>query len=214
LRARKEIEFGAIISSIGANLIIVSVVQRLSKTKMLSFPYDTLPVQFYRVAGLRISSLQVMIASLVIVLLFLLVFYLYKTSFGRQVRAVAGNENTAMLLGVNPSAIYFQTFFISGALAGAAGVLLGVLFNSIHFMMGDPYLQRAFVIVVLGGLGSIPGAVFAGLLLGIFQTLATAYLPAGLTDAIIYSILFVALLIIPNGIFGGSSASASAGVRK
>jgi len=212
LRSQKQIEFAAIISSIGANLILLNLGQRFSDTKVLSFPFDVFPIEFFEVFGLRISLLQIMIATLVVILLLLLLFYLYKTTYGRQIRAVAGNERAALLLGVNPDAIYFQTFFISGALAGIAGVLIGLMFNSIHFLMGEPYLLRAFVIVILGGLGSIPGAVVAAFLLSVLQTFTTAYLPSGLTDAIVYSVLFIGLVVRPNGLFG--SAVASTGVER
>jgi branched-chain amino acid transport system permease protein len=211
LRARGQIEFSAIISSIGANLILMSVAQRMSNTKVLGFPVGTFPVQFYEGFGLRISLLQIVIAFVVLALLGGLTFYLYGTSFGRQVRAVAGNERAAQLLGVNPKLVYFQTFFISGALAGIAGVLIGLSFNSIHFLMGEPYLMRAFVVVVLGGLGSIPGAVIAGLLLGVIQTMAIAYLPSGLSDAIIFMLLFVILLIKPSGLFGNQTSATGVG---
>jgi branched-chain amino acid transport system permease protein len=87
-------------------------------------------------------------------------------------------------------------------LAGAAGVLIGIAFNSVHFLMGEPYMLRAFVVIVLGGLGSVAGAVVAGLLLGIVQTLTVGYLSSGLSDAIIFSLLFIALLIRPTGFFG------------
>ena len=113
--------------------------------------------------------------------------YLFYTGFGRQIRAVAINERTATLLGVNPNFVYFQTFFISGALAGAAGVLIGIAFNAVHFLMGDAYMLRAFVVIVLGGLGSVMGALIAGLLLGLVQTLTIAYVSSGLSDAIIFS---------------------------
>jgi branched-chain amino acid transport system permease protein len=212
LRARGEIEFAALISSIGINLMVTNAAQRISKTKVVRFPFGTFPVQFYEVFGLRISLLQITIAGIVTVLLLLLLVYIYRTSFGRQVRAVSGNERAARLLGVSPAAVYFQTFFISGALAGIAGVLIGLSFNSIHFLMGDPYLLRAFVVVVLGGLGSIHGAVVAGLLLGMLQTLAVAYLPSGLADAIIFSLLFGILLVRPSGLFG--TAAASVGVAR
>jgi branched-chain amino acid transport system permease protein len=98
--------------------------------------------------------------------------------------------------------VYFQTFFISGALAGAAGVLIGIAFNSVHFLMGEPYMLRAFVVIVLGGLGSIGGAVIAGLLLGLIQTMTIAYLSSDLSDAIIFSLLFIILLVRPTGFFG------------
>lgn len=213
LRASQQIEYAAIISSIGVNMILLSIAQDLSATKVLSFPVGTFPIVFYQVPGFRISLLQIVIALLVASLLLLLAFYLYRTSFGRQVRAVAANERTAMLLGVNPDKVYFQTFFISGVLAGMAGVLIGLLFNSIHFLMGEPYLLRGFVIVILGGLGSVPGAVIAALLLGMIQTFATVYLPIGLTNAIIYSLLFAMLLVRPNGLFGGGVAAAGVGRR-
>lgn len=205
LRASGQAEFGAIISSIGANLVLVSIAQRISETKVLRFPFGTFPVVFYHFWGLRVSLLQVVIAGSVAVLLALLSWLIFHTSLGRQVRAVAGNPRAAVLLGVNPDAIYLRTFFLSGAMAGLAGVLVGLSFNSVHFMMGEPYLLRAFVVVILGGLGSISGAVVAGMGLGVLQTLATAYLPSGLTDTIIFSLLFVVLMVRPNGLFGIAS---------
>ncbi len=202
LRASGQAEFGAIISSIGANLVLVSIAQRISETKVLRFPFATFPVVFYRFWGLRVSLLQLAIAGSVAFLLGLLSWLIFHTSLGRQVRAVAGNPRAAVLLGVNPDAIYLRTFFLSGAMAGLAGVLVGLSFNSVHFMMGEPYLLRAFVVVILGGLGSIAGAVVAGMGLGVLQTLATAYLPSGLTDTIIFSLLFLVLMVRPNGLFG------------
>ena len=203
LRKRHATEFAALVSSIGASLILISLAQQLSHTRILRFPFGTFPVQIYRFAGLRVSSLQFFIVGCVAVLFAGLLFYLYRTSFGRQVRAVAVNERAATLLGVNPSAVYLQVFFISGALAGAAGVLIGLAFNSVNFLMGEPYLMRAFVVVVLGGLGSIYGAVVAGLLLGLIQVMTVAYVSSGLSDAIIFSILFLMLLVRPTGLFAG-----------
>jgi branched-chain amino acid transport system permease protein len=86
-------------------------------------------------------------------------------------------------------------------------------FNSIQFLMGEPYMLRAFVVVVIGGLGSVPGAVIASLLLGVAQTLTVVYLPSGLSDTIIFAILFVVLLFWPNGLFGGAGLAAGVGRR-
>src|SRR5580700_5075215 len=159
LRKRGAPEFSAIVSSIGAGLVLMNIAQRVSDTRVLRYPFSTL---------------------LIVAALFVYLFY---TRFGRQIRAVAINERTATLLGVNPNFVYFQTFFISGALAGAAGVLIGIAFNSVHFLMGDAYMLRAFVVIVLGGLGSVMGALIAGLLLGLVQTLRIAYVSSGLSDA-------------------------------
>lgn len=213
LRKSGESEFGAIISSIGANLVIISIAQRVSNTEVLRFPFETFPIQIFKFAGLRVSSLQLFMAVMALVLMAALVYYLFRSSAGRQVRAVAGNERAAMLLGVNPNRVYFQTFFASGALAGAAGVLIGLAFNSIHFVMGEPFLLAGFAICILGGMGSVTGAMVAGLVFGMIQTLTVAYLPTGLTDAIIYSLIFVMLILRPNGLLGKAAAVATRAQR-
>ena len=199
LRKRSAPEFSAIVSSIGASLVLMNIAQRVSDTRVLRYPFGTLPVDIYTLFGLRITLIQALMVVSAAVIVSALFIYLFYTRFGRQIRAVAMNERTATLLGVNPDFVYFQTFFISGALAGAAGVLIGIAFNSVHFLMGDAYMLRAFVVIVLGGLGSIMGALIAGLLLGLVQTLTIAYVSSGLSDAIIFSILFVALLLRPTG---------------
>jgi branched-chain amino acid transport system permease protein len=197
-----DAEFGSMISSIGMGLFIMSIAQRLSRTEVMRFPFGTVPVESVEVFGLRVTSIQLLILGCAILLVGVLAAYLYRTPNGRQIRAVAGNQRTAQLLGVNPDFIFFQTFFLSGALAGAAGVLVGLAFNSIHYMMGEPYLLRGFVAIVLGGMGSVPGALAGGLVLGLMQSMSAAYLPALITDAIIFALLFVILLIRPAGLFG------------
>lgn len=202
LRRSGASEFAPIISTIGAGLVLTNIAQRMSNTEVMRYPFGTFPIEIFQVLGLRISLLQLTIVGSVAVILCALMYHLFGTSFGQRIRAVAVDERTAGLLGVNPGAVYFQTFFISGALAGVAGVLIGIAFNSVHFLMGEPYMLRAFVIVVLGGLGSVAGAVVAGLALGVVHTLTIAYLSAGLSDAVIFSILFLMLLLRPNGLFG------------
>jgi branched-chain amino acid transport system permease protein len=215
LRARRssDASFASIIASIGASLILTNIAQRISDAKVMRFPFGTVPVEALTFGGLRVMPLQIIVVLSVCVLVAMLAYYLFGTSFGRQVRAVANNERAAMLLGVEPQTVYLQTFFLSGALAGAAGVLTGLSFNAIHFAMGEPYLMFGFVVLVVGGLGSLPGAVCAGLLLGIVQTFAIAYLPTGLGDIIVYLLLFVVLLVRPNGLFGQKIAPSWIGRR-
>lgn len=206
LRKHGDTEFSSIVSSIGASLILLSLAQQLTHTRVMRFPFDTFPIMVFTFFGLRIQLLQLVIIGIVVLMVIGLLYYLYRTKYGRQVRAVAFSEHTSKLLGINPMLINLQVFFISGALAGVAGVLIGIVFNSVHFMMGEPLLLRAFVVIILGGLGSIPGALIAGLLIGIVQTLTVAYLSAGLADALVFSLLILVLLYRPTGLFGGAGA--------
>jgi branched-chain amino acid transport system permease protein len=205
--------FAAIVASIGAAMILTNIAQRISGAKVMRFPFGTVPVEAVTLFGLRLTPLQIVVVVSVWILVGILAYYLYATSFGRQVRAVANNERAAMLLGVEPRTVYVQTFFLSGAFAGAAGVLVGLSFNAIHFGMGEPYLLLGFVVLVVGGLGSLTGAVCAGILLGVTQTLTIAYLPTGLGDIIVYLLLFVVLLVRPNGLFGQRIAASRIGRR-
>lgn len=213
LRKTGEAEFGAIISSMGASLVIMTVWQWISQTQVLRFPFDTVPVVIFRFWGLRVSLLQLIMMGAALAIVAVMAWFIYRTPFGRRVRAVTDNERASMLVGVNPNRIYNLTYFISGALAGAAGVLVGLAFNNINFAMGEPYLLFGFVIIILGGLGSIPGALLASLIFGMVQTLAIAYLPSGLTNASIFFAMFLILLVMPNGLMGREQAGSLSGRR-
>jgi len=199
--ALADAELASIISSIGAGLIVLSIGQYVSKTETMRFPFGTVSVQAMEVLGLRVTMLQLLMLAVAVLGVGLLAFYLYRTAQGRQIRAVAGNYRAAQLLGVNPDAIFYQTFFLSGALAGAAGVMVGLAFNAVQFLMGEPFLLKAFVAIIIGGLGSVPGALIGGLVLGLLQSLSAAYLPSLLVDAVIFMLLFVILMIRPDGLF-------------
>ena len=88
-------------------------------------------------------------------------------------------------------------------MAGAAGVILGIAFNSVSYIMGEPIMLQAFVVIVLGGLGSVPGALLAGVMLGVIQTLTTVYISSELSDAVVFGLLFIVLLVRPRGFFAG-----------
>ncbi len=203
--ALADAELASIISSIGAGLIILSIGQYVSKTETMRFPFGTVSAEAMQIIGLRVTMLQLLMLGVAIMMVALLAYYLYRTPQGRQIRAVAGNYRAAQLLGVNPNAIFYQTFFLSGALAGAAGVMVGLAFNAVQFLMGEPFLLKAFVAIILGGLGSVPGALVGGLVLGLLQSLSGAYLPALLVDAVIFLLLFVILMVRPDGLFAQST---------
>ena len=203
LRRRDGDEFGTIIVSVGANLVLLHLAQQATNAQTLRFPFGIFPIHVYHLLGLRISLQQIVIVAAVAVLVAALVVYLFRTNLGTDARAVAIDERTAMLLGINPHAVYFGTFAIAGALAGAAGVILGIAFNSVSYTMGEPIMLQAFVVIVLGGLGSVPGAVLAGVMLGVIQTLTTVYISSELSDAVVFGLLFIVLLVRPRGFFAG-----------
>jgi branched-chain amino acid transport system permease protein len=203
LRKRRAGEFPPIISSIGANLILISIAQQVSDAQVSGFPFGTFPIVIYNFLGLRITLQQIVILGCVSAFSAGLLLLLSHTSFGRQVRAVAVNERVSLLLGVNPSQVYALTFFIAGALAGAAGFIIGIAFNSVYFLMGEPLLLRGFVVVILGGTGSVLGSLVAGFMLGIIQTMSVFYFSSQISDVIIFVLLFLILVFRPTGLFKG-----------
>ena len=206
LRKRNAVAFSYIVCSIGANLVLLAIAQKVSKTQVMRFPFDFFPIVIFEAFGLRMQLLQLTILGASVLIVAGLVFMLYRTGLGRRIRSAAFSLHTSRLLGINPNLVYAQVFFISGALAGLAGVLIGVAFNSVQFLMGEPFLMMAFVIIILGGLGSIPGALIAGLVIGIIQTLAYSYISSAAAEGILFAILFVIILFKPTGLFSQASA--------
>jgi len=144
----------------------------------------------------RLSAILIVIV--ILVALFLL---LKKTKIGLAMRATSQKSNASMLMGVNIEKVYIFTFALGAALAGAAGALYGILlpFNP---TIGALPTIKAFAIIIIGGLGSIPGAVIGGLLYGIAENTAVYFLGATWQDAIAFALLIIVLVIRPTGIFG------------
>jgi len=151
------------------------------------------------------SNIFVIIVVSSVILLAALQYTVSKTKIGKAMRAVAYDKYTARLMGINTDFIISTTFMIGAALAGAAGVLYAIAFPSIIFWMGIIPGLKAFVAAVLGGIGSIPGAVVGALIMGQAETLAAAYISSPMRDAISFSILIIVLLVRPTGIFGEAS---------
>ena len=201
LARRGAPEFAAIIASLGAILIITSVAQRVSGTSVQRFPPEAFPTSVVDIAGIQLTNVRLIIVLVAAVLAGGLMLYLKGTLYGKQLRATAVSETTSSLLGINPGAVRFQAFFISGALAGAGGVLIGLAFNSVTFAMGELYLLYGLVAIVLGGMGSVGGALAGGIIIGIFQSFTVSYLASALSDAVPFVLLAIILLFRPSGLF-------------
>jgi len=153
------------------------------------------------VFGLVLPYSRVATFLFAMVLILGLYFLLYRTEVGRAIRATAQDGEMARLMGVRIFRIYAFTFAVSVAITGLAGSLIAQTFV-IYPQMGLPFTITAFCVVVLGGLGYVPGTLFGGLILGIFESLSTTYLTAGLSMALTFFLLLIMLLVRPGGIFG------------
>jgi len=148
-------------------------------------------------------SLYIIIVSLV--LLFFLNYLVQKTRIGKAMRATAYDKPTARLMGINVDGIISVTFAVGASLAGAAGVLYATAFPQVYFVMGIIPGLKAFVAAVLGGIGSIPGALVGSLIIGQAEVLSAAYISTPMRDAVAFSILVLVLLVRPTGLFGEPS---------
>ncbi len=148
-------------------------------------------------------SLYIIIISLLLV--FMLNFFVQRTRVGKAMRAAAYDKPTARLMGINVDGIISVTFAVGAALAGAAGVLYASAFPQVYFVMGIIPGLKAFVAAVLGGIGSIPGALVGALIIGEAEVLSAAYISTPMRDAVAFTILVLVLLVRPTGIFGEPS---------
>lgn len=209
LRSRGADPLLTLVSSLGVAVVVVNLIQYFVGAEIYTFPddiYGSLPaaINFGSEANpIRIRTVQIVIFGVSAIAVGLLSYLIGFTKLGQALQAVAEDELTASLLGINSDRFILVTFFLSGFLAGLAGTLVG---SSVS--IAGPYFGIAFGLkglgtIVLGGLGSIPGAIIAGLIIGI----AEAFVPSdysGYKDAIAFAFLFVVLLIRPQGLLGRS----------
>ncbi|PHP64597.1 branched-chain amino acid ABC transporter permease [Zhengella mangrovi] len=153
--------------------------------------------------GMQFSAQRLLVLALVLVLVTAFYLFLQKTRLGKAIRAMGQNRTGAALVGVQVGQVTAIVFALGSAMAGAAGALYGSLFAITPYMASGP-LMKGFILTVLGGLGSVPGAVIAGFLLGIAESFGSRYLSASFRDGYGFILLIAALLLFPRGLFGFS----------
>jgi len=152
-------------------------------------------------AGLILPYSRVATFILAMILILGLYLFLSRTETGRAIRATAQDREMAQLMGVKIFKIYALTFALAAAITGLAGSLVSLTFV-IHPQMGLPFTITAFCVVVLGGMGYVPGTLWGGMILGIVESLATTYLTAGISLALTFFLLLIMLVFRPGGLFG------------
>ena len=176
--------------------------------RIISGPYvKAFPVHFKQkpwiFGSMRISAPQMLVFGVTIVLLVLLWWVISRTRMGKALRAVSMDREMADALGVATERIILLSFFISSALAGAAGVLVGVFYNSVYPTMGDIPAYKALAIIVLGGMGSIPGTILGAFLIGISETFLIGFVNIPLPrDALAFIVMIAVLMFRPYGLLG------------
>jgi branched-chain amino acid transport system permease protein len=206
LRKRNAPELAAVIASIGASIVLVNLAQGVFKAEVSRFPFDTFPAHVFEIGPVTITLLQITILGISLAIMLLLRWLIKGTRHGQAMRAVAYNPATAARLGIPVERVIMQTSFIAGALGGAAGVLLGLAFNSVSPFMGGPMNLKGLTVIILGGLGNIEGAVLGGFILAFSEVMSVAYLSSDLRDAVAFILLILILLFRPNGLLGRAAA--------
>ena len=191
----------ALISAIGMSIVISNMVVLINGPQREVYP-RLLPEYSFEIGALNISVLQLFIIVISFVLMYILYYIVHKTKIGLAMRAVSHNLNTARLMGINPDRIISYTFIIGSCLAAVAGVLVGTYYNIADPNVGMMYGLKAFVAAVLGGIGSIPGAVVGGIVLGVAEVMGVAFISPSFRDAIAFGILIFILIVKPTGLFG------------
>jgi branched-chain amino acid transport system permease protein len=202
---RKSSRLTALITAIGVSLFLENAGIRLFGADPKFFPQLVAP-RTISLGGVMVTNHQITVVVVSLVLMVALTLFVQRTQTGRAMRAVSFSRDAASLMGIPVNRIITITFAIGSALAAAAGVLVGLTNPKIEPLMGIMPGVKAFVAAVLGGIGSIPGAVIGGLLMGVSEYLVVGYLSSTYRDAIAFVILILVLLVKPAGLFGRNIA--------
>jgi branched-chain amino acid transport system permease protein len=154
------------------------------------------------VSNVRFSYAQLLVVLSAAVLMVALSLFVWKTRTGKAMRAVSVDPEAASMMGIDVDRVIMVTFLLGSALAGAAGVMTGVLYSQFDPYMGLGYGLKAFIAAVVGGIGNIGGAVLGGLLVGLIEAFTGAYLTTSFSDLIVFSVLIIVMLVRPTGIRG------------
>jgi len=199
LRAAPRVS--AVITALGVGLFLETITLATVGPEPRKFP-SLIALDMYKIGTLTTTNVQLIIVAVSIVLMAGLDRFIMKTRTGMAMRALSFDKTFAPLLGINVDRIISCTFIIGTGLAAVAGIFVGLAYPIIDPYMGIMVGWKAFVSAVIGGIGSIKGAVVGGFLLGAVEILSAAYLPSTYKDMICFGLLLVVLLVKPSGLFG------------
>lgn len=196
---RHSTRIAVLITAIGVSFLLEYGMVYLVGANTRAFPQAIQTVR-YDLGPISLTNVQLMILAISLILMILLQVIVQKTKMGKAMRAVSVDSDAAQLMGINVNRTISFTFALGSALAGAAGVLIALYYNSLEPLMGVTPGLKSFVAAVLGGIGIIPGAALGGFVIGLLETFATAFGMSDFRDAIVYGILLLILIVRPAGI--------------
>lgn len=189
-----------LVSALGMSTFLQNLAQLVFGSGTRQFKvFDT---NAYEIGGMKITGMQILILSVTAVMLLILYIMVYRTKLGIAMRACSVSIDNAKLMGINTNMIISGTFGVGAFMAGVAGILVGNYYNAVYPTMGYLLGMKAFAAAILGGIGSIPGAVFGGFIIGVIESLGAGYISSAYRDAFSFLVMILILIIRPAGLLG------------
>lgn len=205
LRGRSTGHLPPLVSSLALSIVLVHVAEKVFGTRVVRYPDNAVPfAQYVEVGDAQVSMLHVVLLVTALVLMGALWYMVARTRLGRSIRALQENPKVARLMGVDVDRTIAAMFIIASVMAGIAGVFLGVAYNSASPYMGHWVDLKGFAVIILGGMGSIPGALIGGMLIAFAEIATVVYLSSNYRDAAVFVVLVGMLLLKPSGLLGSS----------
>lgn len=192
-----------LLTTLGVSICLQNVAMIIWGAQARPFPVQV-DNPYIQIGSVRVFLLQGIVIAATVALAVAMYYLVHHTRLGKAMRATAEDMETARIMGINVNRVVYGTFVLGTFLGCVAGTLAAVYYNSISPVMGFTPTLKAFCISVLGGIGSLPGALLGGVLMGITEALGAGYIFSGFRDGFAYLLLFVFLVFLPNGLFGKS----------
>lgn len=202
IRKRNGAPITALLSTVGIQTAINNSILLIFGTVPVEFPDVFQLGKFYLGENTVVQNIQITIFVLAILLMVILSFIVYKTKLGSAMRAISQNQQAAKIMGIDVNKVITITFFIGTAVAAISGTMVGIYYQRVDTTMAGAVGMKSFAAAVLGGMGSLPGAMVGGFLIGIVETVYAAYVNSSSKDAIAFIILILILIVRPSGLFG------------
>ncbi len=199
---RNASRLSAVVSALGASIFFQNAIMLVYGARFFVYPEVARPSFMITIGSWEIPGIRILVILTSLLLMLALHLFVHRTRTGAAMRAVSIDQGAARLMGINVNRVISIVFMIGPGLGGAAGMMVGMYYGQIDFVMGWSYGLKAFTAAILGGIGNIPGAMLGGLLLGVIEAMSAAYIAAAWKDVIAFGVLICILIVRPTGILG------------